>query len=124
MGSETYTWDEIYENGEIVFSISWDAKRPAYGAETEYIYRYQGAYYGLFTFEEEPVGPFDSLIEAVEEIEMAQINETCESIDTELPTGELMKLLTWTGNEGEEHKISINGKQWQVDGMGKFAPIA
>lgn len=121
VGEEQVTIDIIVNNGEQVYSLYWDSGNPGAGADIEYIYLYQGKYYGILSWEDEAFGPYDSLVIALNEIELNKINETCEEISSIMPSDEIIKILIWTGEDGKS--FLLNDEQWQVDSSGKFSKV-
>ena len=70
--------ETITDEGEIVASHSWDSGSPGAGAGVDLIYRFQGIF--LVWTDMGFHGPFDSLVEAVEAVNLLSVNETTENI--------------------------------------------
>lgn len=104
--------EDITEYGEQVYSLFWDSGGPGGGAEYEYIYRYQGYFYPILSYDYD-VQPYSSLGEALRESELSTLLDACEEI--EFPPeyrNQIMPLLNYAGEDGRD--IRINGEVWFV----------
>jgi hypothetical protein len=105
--------EEMVENGKIVYSFYWDSGGPGAGADVEAIYKYDGKYCLRLSFEDEVI-VYDGLEEALDAGELFLVNEATVSIEsTEIPSEELIKKLTYLGEE--DHKFLINHKEFLIN---------
>ena len=116
MGREKLNQDqieELFENGEIVYSVYWDSGGPGAGADVEAIYKYDGKYCLRLSFEDD-VFVYDRLEEALDAGELFFVSEATVSIEsTEIPNEELIKRLKYSGKE--DHKFLINHKEFLIN---------
>jgi len=116
--------DEIIDQGKIALTHCWDSGGPGAGAGEEQVYRL-GERYAVASEMAGPLGPFQSLHEAIEQADVLCITDASKSIDCdELSTGQIIDLLQ-VHYHGEEPALDINGHRCVYDsGAGKYSQSA
>ena len=108
----------ISDQGEVVFSTSWEATGPGYGGSHQ-IYKL-GGYYFLRLDDSPYQGPYNDLDTALEALENPfAVDSITESIScTEYSTDQIAEWLTWWPSDSDptdedfEHRFSLNGEPW------------
>ena len=116
--------DKIIDQGKIALTHCWDSGGPGAGAGEEQIYRL-GEHYAVASEMAGPLGPFQSLHEAIEQADVLCITDASKSIDCdELSTGQIIDLLQ-VHYHGEEPALDINGHRCVfVPEIGGYRQIA
>ena len=103
--------DTIVENGECVYSLSWDSDAPG-GAGVERVYLLDGVY-AVALDDGDVFGPYQSLKEAiVSHEELHLVGEATIAIESgELAGDEIVALLAkFEGADDGEYTLEINGQ--------------
>jgi len=116
--------DDIIDRGKIALTHCWDSGGPGAGAGEEQVYRL-GEHYAVASEMEAPLGPFQSLHEAIEQTDVLCITDASKSIDCgELSTGQIIDLLQVHYHE-DEPSLDINGHRCVYDSRtGKYSQNA
>ena len=111
--------EDIANNGDPVYTLSWDSGAPGPGADVECIYKIGDAYYAILSYEGWPTGPYENLVEALRASELDLILSAVTEIEcVELSDFELSEILRSTNDPG--FYLTINGAKWQLDQKGQF----
>lgn len=114
-------YEQLEEEGQIVYSLYWDSDGPGGGADYEYVYRLHDMYYAVLTYEDGPQGPFQALEPVLRQFELNVVTNATQEIEApELDEETLKSLLI--GNADLPHTLTVNGKPWQVVEGDKLAP--
>ena len=106
--------DDIINQGKIALTHCWDSGGPGAGAGEEQVYRL-GEQYAVASEIEGPLGPFQSLHEAIEQTDVLSITDASESIDCdELSIAQILELLQ-LHYHGDEPCLDINGHRCVYD---------
>jgi hypothetical protein len=103
--------EQIVENGEEVFSHSWDSGGPGAGAGCESVYKWKGKY-ATGSLDNDQLGPFTSLRKALKtpEASLTQVSDATTDIScSELSAAQLVKLLECY-QDGLE--VLVNDEVW------------
>ena len=116
--------DDIIDQGKIALTHCWDSGGPGAGAGEEQVYRL-GEHYAVASEMAGPLGPFQSLHEAIGQTDVLCITDASKTIDCdELSTGQIIDLLQ-VHYHGEEPALDINGHRCVYDsGAGKYSQSA
>ena len=113
--------EELVTEGNPVYSIWWDSGAPGPGAGVEVIWEMGGSYYGILSSEDYPIGPFESMTDAMKATEMDLIMSGATEIDSsEMGDTELVAILRSENEPGFE--VTINGVEWQLNLAKQFVP--
>jgi hypothetical protein len=105
----------LEEQGQRVYSMFWDTGGPGGGADYNYVYQYQGAYYHIFLYSEVS-GPYVSLADAIKQHELGMINGAAKQIETLLAADALLPMLYPALDPSDlPYPFEINGEPWQVN---------
>ena len=115
--------DSLLNAGTPVYSEWWDAGSPGIGAGVEVIWKFDGVYFVVLTFEDHAIGPFDGLAEALKDTELNFILSAVTEIECcELEDVELAPILHSLNEPG--FKLRINGVTWRLNEMRQFEPVS
>ena len=112
MPPSTVELEAIIEDGQCVYSVSWDTDGPGGGSGCERVYALNGAYAVAFDVGERS-GPYSTLCDAISATEQLYLvgPATIEIESKELNIDEIISLLKpFEGVEEPELKIRINGE--------------
>jgi hypothetical protein len=102
-------FDQIIDQGEVVFSHDWDSGAPGVGAGSEQVYLWKGRFF-IYSLDCGKFGPFASLDEALQEQDLLMVTSATTSIQcTLLEANELAKRLEC---DEDGYEIEINGESW------------
>ena len=105
---------KIIKRGEVVLSYYWDSGGPGAGAGVEQIFCFEGCY-AVASEYEGLLGPFDSLIQAIEETKILSIGDSGERIEcASLSVAQIIDLLHMYCS-GNEPILLINGQTCEFD---------
>lgn len=105
---------KITRQGEVVLSYYWDSGGPGAGAGVEQVFCLEG-YYAVASEYEGLLGPFDSLIQAIEETKILSIGDSGERIEcASLSVAQIIDLLQMYCS-GKEPILHINGQTCEFD---------
>jgi hypothetical protein len=112
--------DVIVEEGDLVLTHSWDSESPGSGAGAVSVYTMAGRY-AVHDFEVGNEGPFDSLAEAMQAMDVGIINMSSTDIDADGMTAD--QLLPLFGVEVDEgFVLYINNDPWVWSEAEDFTP--
>ncbi len=112
-------YDTVIEEGELVYSIAWDSGGPGAGADAECVFRLGSRYAVVLSFEDDPSGPYFTLVDAVKATELDWVTDaTTEVTSTKLSAAEIAAMLRC--EEAPSFSIHINAENWRLDQDGKF----
>ena len=107
----------VHEQGEVVFSLSWDSGHPGAGAGADCIYKFRDYFWRYDDFG--LAGPFADFEEALWE-DYIPVTSATESIRcSEWPMKKLIQKLKPCELE-EDHDIIINGQKWRMSPDGNL----
>ena len=112
MPPSTVELEAIIEDGQCVYSVSWDTGGPVGGSGCERVYTLNGAYTVAFD-DGESSGPYSTLRDAISATEQLYLvgPATIEIESKELNIDEIISLLKpFEGVDEPELKIRINGE--------------
>ena len=105
---------KIIRSGEVVLSYKWDSGGPGAGAGVEHVFCHEGKF-AVASEYEGALGPFDSLIKAIEETQILSISDAAKSIECDsLSVSQIINLLQLYC-DGCEPVMDINGKTCEFD---------
>ncbi len=105
---------KIIKNGKVVLSYNWDTRGPGAGAGVEQIFCLKGKF-AVASEYEGALGPFDSLINAIEQTQVLCITDAGESIECDsLSVSQIIDLLQLCC-VGYEPVMDINGQTCEFD---------
>ncbi len=112
MPPSTVELEAIIEDGQCVYSVSWDTDGPGGGSGCERVHTLNGAY-AVACDDGERFGPYSTLCEAISAIEQLYLvgPATIEIESKELNADEIMSMLKrFEGMDEPELKIMINSE--------------
>ncbi len=108
------TPEKIIKRGKVVLSYYWDSGGPGAGAGVEQAFCFEESY-AVASEYEGPLGPFDSLLQAIEQTNILSISGASEKIECEsLSVAQIIDLLQMYCNE-DEPVLDINGQVCEFD---------
>ncbi len=109
---------KIVQYGKIVYEVFWDSGAPGAGADWECIYKWRDRYAVGLSFDE-PLGPFDTLSEAIRASELNMVTSATVHISSsELTAEQIARILK--PNVDPPFTLRINDKIWRLSQGGKF----
>jgi len=114
--------ERISEQGERVFWLYWDSGAPGIGAGADSIYKFKNQYWN-YSFDNELVGPFDSLDEAMQWPDFLGVTGATECIYcSEFTAPEVASRLEIYDAESG-HRVQINDEEWEVSPDGRLERV-
>jgi len=110
--------DLVTENGERIFSISFDEGSMANNG-TIFINKYGDSFWA-YDYESNFGGPYESLKAALEELQLEYNPSLSLEVSTDLSPNQLCKLIKFNSKIGD--LITINDEYWQFVGKNKLEP--
>ena len=107
----------VHEQGDVVFSLSWDSGHPGAGAGADCIYKFHDYFWRYDDFG--LAGPFADFEEALWEDYIAVTSATESIRCSEWPMKKLIQKLKPCELE-EDHDIIINGQKWRMSPEGNL----
>ena len=104
--------DRIIDEGETVYSQSWDSGAPGAGADVESVLKYDGKYWALTSYNGLQ-GPLDSLIEALESEELLRVSGATQQIESSKMSEEELSAKI-SGFGGDAGVFTINGAAYEL----------
>jgi len=103
------TKNNIYENGDPIFSHSWNSGNPGGGADCHAAYVCRDKYAVCC---EDLYGPYDSFDQALKEMdELVMVSSATESIDSSVSSSEEVAAKLWCESD-EAVEFTINDEDW------------
>ena len=108
------TPEKIIKHGKVVLSYYWDSGGPGAGAGIEQAFCFEESY-AVASEYDGPQGPFDSLLQAIEQTKILSISDASERIECDLlSVAEIIDLLEMYCS-GDEPVLDINGQVCEFD---------
>ena len=116
--------EKIIKHGKAVLSYYWDSGGPGAGAGVEQVFCFKERY-AVASEYEGSLGPFDSLLQAIEKTNILSISDASERIECEsLSVAQIIDLLQMYC-DGDEPVLDINGQACEFDpGTGCYRQTA
>jgi len=114
--------ETIASEWEQVYVEFWDSGAPGPGAGVEYIYKLNGIYAAILSSEDDPLGPFNSLIDTLKGSELDLVLSGVTDIEcSEMIADELAAVLHSPNDPG--FRLSINREDWELDQATNFVRV-
>ncbi|MDB4634108.1 hypothetical protein OAG76_01755 [Rubripirellula sp.] len=106
--------EKIIKHGTAVLSYFWDSGGPGAGAGVEQVFYFK-EHYAVASEYEGPLGPFESLVDAIEQTTILSIGDASEKIECDsLSVTQIIDLLHMYCS-GNEPVLEINGQVCKFD---------
>lgn len=106
---------------DVVYRLEWESGGPA-GGGVECVHK-RGNHYVVLTTYDDPAGPFEDLLSAIQSSELEWITGATTRVRcSELDIRKLLELF-WT-DETEKFRLEVNGHLVETRGDGKFQLVA
>jgi hypothetical protein len=114
--------EDIYENGDVVFSNIWNSDELGVGSDSETVHKLGKLYVVASSFDGLS-GPFSSLEAALKSDDgPVMVGATTTSISCQALSGEAVVRLLFS-TEDEPFEIEVNGDQWRFEKVSGFCRV-